>query len=242
MLCTILPAIDLRDGKVVRLSQGDPRRQTTYSDDPRSVAERWLAEGAEWIHVVNLDGAFGEAKEASLAALAQILEVGARVQFGGGLRDLAAIEHVFDLGVSRIVIGTAAVTQSELVDSCVAYFGSDCIAVGVDARDGVVRIRGWMEKTNTAPFALAERLQLQGVRWIVFTDVGRDGVGTGLNLESAKELASINGLNVIVSGGVSSSADVHAARDAKLAGVIIGRALYEGQVDLGSLISDCGSE
>ncbi len=222
MPCTILPAIDLRDGKVVRLSQGDPRRQTTYSDDPRSVAERWLAEGAEWIHVVNLDGAFGEAREASLAALAQILEVGARVQFGGGLRDLASIEHVFDLGVSRIVIGTAAVTQSELVDSCVAIFGSDCVAVGVDARDGVVRIRGWLEKTNTAPLALAERLQLQGVRWIVFTDVERDGVGTGLNLESAKELASINELNVIVSGGVSSSADVHAARDAKLAGVIIG--------------------
>lgn len=237
--CTIMPAIDLRNGHVVRLAQGDPLRQTTYSNDPSAVAERWLEEGAEWLHVVDLDGAFGESVDENLAALTQILATGARVQFGGGLRSVPAIEHIFDIGVSRIVLGTAAIAQSELVDSCMVLFGPECVAIGVDARDGMVRIRGWSETTNTSAIDLAERLKLQGVLWMVFTDVARDGVGAGLNLDLATELARRSSLNVIVSGGVRFSEDVYAARDAGLAGVIIGRALYEGQVDLGALISNC---
>lgn len=233
----IIPAIDLLNGTVVRLAQGDPARKTTYSEDPRGVAERWLAAGAEWMHVVNLDGAFGRDVGPSLHSLSQIVDTGAKVQFGGGLRSMAEIEHVFDLGVSRIVIGTAAVAQSELVDSCISLFGPECVAVGIDARDGVVQIKGWSQNTNTTPLALAEKLKLQGVRWTVFTDVARDGMGSGLNIDLARDLARQSGLNVIVSGGVRSSDDVIAAKDAELEGVIIGRALYEGNVDLRSLLS-----
>ena len=238
MVFTVIPAIDLRNGNVVRLAQGDPQRQTTYSTDPRAVAERWLAEGAEWLHVVDLDAAFGQSGESNPTALAEIVNTGAQVQFGGGLRSVDDVEHMFDIGVSRVVLGTAAVVKSELVDSCIAIFGPERVVVGVDAQDGIVRIRGWSEKTDTTALMLAERLRIQGVKWVVFTDVARDGVGTGLNIILATELGSKFGLKVIVSGGVHSSDDVFGARDAKLAGVIVGRALYEGHVDLGSLISD----
>ncbi len=232
----IYPAIDLRCGQVVRLAQGDLARTTTYSDDPVGTARRWQDEGASWVHVVNLDGAFGDAAEANWRALADMVRVGLKVQFGGGLRDLESIRRVMQLGVSRAVIGTAAVETPVLVDEALDEFGPERIAVGVDAKEGRVRVRGWVEEAGITAIDLVKRLQNQGVQTIIFTDVSRDGIGIGVNVEASSALAQGSGLAVIASGGVASADDVRRVRDAGLAGVIIGRALYEGQINLQSLI------
>ena len=233
----VYPAIDLRNGEVVRLRQGNPDQQTNYSSNPRGVAERWIDDGAEWLHVVNLDGAFGEATDANQVALSQVLETGAKVQFGGGLRALDAIEHALDLGVCRVVLGTLAVTQPAIVDAALAMFSPERVAVGVDARAGMVQVKGWQEGSEYTTSQLGERLKLQGVRRVIFTDIARDGVGSGLNLEATVNLAQQTGLHVIASGGVHTVDDVLAARAAGLAGTIVGRALYEGTIELAGLLA-----
>lgn len=232
MSFTIYPAIDLRGGKVVRLQEGDPGRLTAYSDDPAETARRWLEAGAEWLHVVNLDGAFGEEDHTNQLALRSILKLGARVQFGGGIRSLGAIHKVIELGVRRVVLGTVAVEQPNVMEAALNRFGAEAIAVGIDARDGFVRIRGWKEEPRIAASGLAHQMQRMGLRTAIFTDISRDGLGSGLNITSTRELAEASGLEVIASGGVHTLEDVHAARDANLAGVIIGRALYEGKIEL----------
>ena len=234
----IYPAIDLRNGQVVRLAQGDLARTTTYSDDPAGTARRWQSEDASWLHVVNLDGAFGDAAEANWRMLAEIACVGLKVQFGGGLRDTESIRRAMQLGVSRAVIGTAAVENPALVDEALAEFGPERTAVGVDAKEGRVRIKGWAEEAAITAIDLAKRLRGQGVQTIIFTDVSRDGIGVGVNVEASVALARDSGLAVIASGGVANADDVRRVRDAGLAGVIIGRALYEGQINLQSLISN----
>lgn len=228
----VYPAIDLRGGKVVRLKEGDPARMTSYSDDPAETARRWLAMGAQWLHVVNLDGAFGEGDNANRTALESILKLGARVQFGGGMRSLDAIDAALSLGVSRVVLGTIAVEQSDVVASALKQFGAERIAVGIDARDGVARVRGWKSDGRISAQDLALQMQTLGLGTVIFTDIRRDGLGGGLNIPATKELADISGLDVIASGGVHTLDDVIAARDANLSGVIIGRALYEGTIDL----------
>ena len=235
---TVYPAIDLRNGTVVRLRQGDPDQQTTYSNDPLDTAKGWVNSGADWLHVVSLDGAFGDSDFTNIKALVQVIESGARIQFGGGLRDLDSIQHVLDLGVSRVVLGTVAVTHPQIVDTALALFGPDKIAIGVDARNGVVKVKGWQEETTYTAVQLTERLKIQGVRWMVFTDISRDGVGTGLNLEATISLAEKTGLNVIASGGVNTSSDVLDAQSSGLAGAIVGRALYEGRIDLAQLLAN----
>ena len=235
---TVYPAIDLRNGKVVRLRQGDPDQQTTYSNDPLDTAKGWVNSGADWLHVVSLDGAFGDSGLANIKALAQVIEAGSQVQFGGGLRDLDSIQHVLDLGASRVVLGTVVVTNPQIVDTALALFGSEKIVIGVDARNGVVEVKGWQEETTYTAVQLAERLKIQGVRWMVFTDISRDGVGTGLNLEATISLADKTGLNVIGSGGVNTSSDVLDAQSSGLAGAIVGRALYEGRIDLAQLLDN----
>ncbi|HSL30168.1 MAG TPA: 1-(5-phosphoribosyl)-5-[(5-phosphoribosylamino)methylideneamino]imidazole-4-carboxamide isomerase [Anaerolineales bacterium] len=232
MSFTIYPAIDLRGGKVVRLKAGDPRRLTAYSDDPLKTAQRWLEAGADWLHVVNLDGAFGEGDAANQLALRAILKLDARVQFGGGMRSLDAIQKAIDLGVSRVVLGTIAVEQPEVVEVALKKFGAEFVAVGIDAQDGYVRLHGWKERSQITPTALAHQMQSLGLHIVIFTDISRDGLGSGLNIASTRELALTRGLEVIASGGVHTLEDVYAARDADLAGVIIGRALYEGTIDL----------
>lgn len=229
---TVFPAIDLRGGKVVRLAQGDPDRQTVYDDDPRAVAERWQAEGAQWLHVVNLDGAFGESSISSLQSLVAIVSLGCPVQFGGGLRDEASLRRAFEAGVVRVVLGTAAIENPALVEWALREFGPERVAVGIDARDGLVRVRGWAEASAVTALELAQRLRAQGVTWCVFTDVARDGVGAGVNVPATSELARASGLRVIASGGVNGLADLQQAREAQLAGVIIGRALYENKLRL----------
>jgi len=233
---TVCPAIDLRQGKVVRLAQGDPNRQTVYGDDPVAVAEGWKAEGAEWLHVVNLDGAFGEVAITNYQSLQSILATGLKVQFGGGLRDEASLRRALDSGVARAVIGTAAVENPAFVEWAVREFGTERIAVGIDARDGIVRVRGWQKGAAVTAIELGRRLRGQGVEWCVFTDVARDGIGAGVNISATAELARATGLRVIASGGVTGIEDVRHARDAGLAGVIVGRALYEGQVRLRDLL------
>jgi phosphoribosylformimino-5-aminoimidazole carboxamide ribotide isomerase len=234
----VYPAIDLRGGKVVRLAQGDLARQTIYSDDPAATARRWLDAGAKWLHVVNLDGSFGEAGVANAYALEQIVATGAQVQLGGGMRSLADIERVIALGVARAIIGTAAVENPELVPAALARFGQQRIGAGIDARDGRVRVRGWVEDTGIDTITLGAQMRAAGVELAVFTDVGRDGIGTGVNVEATVALAQATGLQVIASGGVAAAADVHRVRDAGLAGVIIGRALYEGQIDLREVLDE----
>jgi phosphoribosylformimino-5-aminoimidazole carboxamide ribotide isomerase len=228
----VYPAIDLRRGRVVRLKQGDPDQETKYADDPLSIARRWQEAGADWLHVVNLDGALDEEGSKNLAALERILTAGLRVQFGGGMRDLAGIRRVLDLGASRAIIGTAAVENPALVEAALEAFGPERIVVGIDARDGKVRTHGWKEAASVTAVELGRQWAEKGVRWVIFTDVARDGMGSGLNLEATVRLAQATGLHVIASGGVASLEDVRRTYEARLSGVIIGRALYEGQVSL----------
>ena len=229
---TVIPAIDLRHGQVVRLAQGDPARQTTYGEDPCFWAERWKSEGAEWLHVVNLDGAFGEDARLNLQALQSLLAIGLKVEFGGGVRDLASIQKLLDLGVDRLVLGTAAVQDPALLDRALAAFGPARIAGDIGARNGYVTIQGWQENTRFTVLEIGRRFRQQGLEWCVLTDVSRDGTVAGLNWESAVELQICTKMKVVASGGVDRLEAVHSARRAGLAGVIIGRALYEGQLSL----------
>jgi phosphoribosylformimino-5-aminoimidazole carboxamide ribotide isomerase len=233
---TIYPAIDLRNGKVVRLKQGDPNRQTTYSDDPASTARRWLEAGARWLHVVNLDGALSEGDNKNWEALHSILQVAndkkAMIQFGGGLRTFESIRQALDLGISRIVLGTIAVEQPHILEHALTSFGPEHVAAGIDALNDLVQVRGWQEQTAVTTSELAARLASLGLKWIIFTDVARDGVSSGLNIPTTRELARTTGLRVIASGGVDTDQDIQAASKAGLAGVIVGRALYEGRITI----------
>ncbi|NLG72871.1 MAG: 1-(5-phosphoribosyl)-5-((5-phosphoribosylamino)methylideneamino)imidazole-4-carboxamide isomerase [Chloroflexi bacterium] len=233
---TVYTAIDLRGGQVVRLQQGDPGRQTTFSSDPAAVARRWLQAGARWLHVVNLDGAFDQGDAENQRALAAILEqaarYGTRVQFGGGLRSLPALHKAFEAGVERAVLGTAAVEQPDLLALALETFGPGRIALGLDARGGMVSVRGWGQTTTVQAGVLARRAAALGLRWAVHTDVARDGMGAGLNVEASLDIARGSGLQVIASGGAGSLEDIQRARRAGLAGVIVGRALYEGAIPL----------
>ncbi len=229
---TVFPAIDLRAGHVVRLAEGDPTRQTTYGDDPAAMAARWRDAGATWLHVVNLDGAFGEVGGANQVALDAIVAAAVPVQFGGGLRDQAAIAAAFAAGVKRVVIGTAAIENPALVDWALAEYGAEAVAIGLDARDGLVRTRGWGESTGLHAIEVGRQLRLRGVVWCVYTDIARDGLQTGVNVAATRALSAETGLHVIASGGVGGPADIAAVRAAGLPGVIVGRALYEGNVSL----------
>jgi phosphoribosylformimino-5-aminoimidazole carboxamide ribotide isomerase len=232
---TIFPAIDLRGGTVVRLAQGDPSRQTTYGIDPRYWAERWQSEGAKWLHVINLSGAFAEDANANLDALKVILSTGLKVEFGGGIRERENIQIALDLGVERVFLGTATVKNPALLDWAITTYGPQHIAGDIGASGGRVMVKGWQEATPLTVLEVGQRLQGQGVKWCVLTDVKRDGVGTGVNISSAVELQQATGMQVVASGGVSSAEDVQRVREAGLAGVIVGRALYEGKLT----ISEC---
>ncbi|MCX7939510.1 MAG: 1-(5-phosphoribosyl)-5-[(5-phosphoribosylamino)methylideneamino]imidazole-4-carboxamide isomerase [Thermoflexales bacterium] len=235
---TIYPAIDLRQGKVVRLQQGDPQRSTMYADDALAVAQRWAEAGAAWIHVVNLDGAMGndEAAAVNRAVLARICrEVSVRVQFGGGLRSLDDVRAAFDAGVARVVLGTAVVENPRLVADVIAHYGAERLVVGLDAREGLVVTRGWQQRTPLSVIELGQRMREMGARYALYTEVERDGMMRGPAAELTAALAQLSGLQVIASGGVRHLDDVrelllYAPRG--VCGVVIGRALYEGAIDL----------
>lgn len=234
---TVFPAIDLRAGKVVRLAQGDPARQTSYSDDPQAWAKRWQAEGADWLHVINLSGAFDEDTQANLKALETILSIGMKVEFGGGIRDEETIRIPLEMGVKRVFLGTATIKTPELVDWAIERYGPDRIAGDIGAQDGNVMVKGWQESTPLTVLEVGQRLRNQGIEWCVLTDVRRDGVGTGVDVTSAVQLQAKTSLRVVASGGISSLEEVRRVREAGLAGVIIGRALYEGKLSLRAAIA-----
>ncbi len=232
---TIYPAIDLRNGRVVRLKFGDPNQQTTFSDDPVAIAQQWIAAGATWLHVVNLDGAFSEAGTANWQILPQLTQQNAKVQFGGGVRSLDDVARVLTAGAARVILGTVAIEQPDMVTAAIAQFGAEKIAVGIDARDGRVKTRGWMGDTAVSPIELGTQMKASGVQTVIYTDISRDGMLTGVNVAKTAELAQATGLQVIASGGVASLQDIEqtlAVAEQGVVGVITGRALYDGRLDL----------
>ncbi|MCZ2098708.1 MAG: 1-(5-phosphoribosyl)-5-[(5-phosphoribosylamino)methylideneamino]imidazole-4-carboxamide isomerase [Anaerolineae bacterium] len=224
----VYPAIDLRRGRVVRLIHGDPARETVHGDDPVAVAARWLDAGAQWLHVVNLDGALGETGQA-LDALGAIAALGAPVQFGGGLRSLDDAARALEAGARRVILGMLAVREPEQAGEAVSRFGADAVAVALDARGDRVATHGWQQVSAWTPADLGRRFAALGVRHALFTDVSRDGDLSGVAVEATAALARETGLAVIASGGVASLDDLRALRAAgDIAGVVIGQALYRG--------------
>ncbi len=233
---TVYPALDLRKGEVVRLKRGDPGQQTTYALDPSKVIREWLDQGVKWVHIVNLDGAFGERSSANYMKIENIVQLinanGASVQFGGGLRSIDAITTALDLGITRVIIGTIAIENPDLLVRAIELFGPSRVVVSLDARDGIIMTRGWLQETPIQVIELGNQLFTQGVRWAIHTDISRDGMGSGANIDASAQLAQATGLNVIVAGGVKYPSDLAAAREAGLAGIIVGRAIYEGTVSV----------
>ncbi len=237
---TIFPAIDLRSGQVVRLTQGDPGRQKTYSNDPESVAKSMLKQGATWLHVINLDGAFGDSSTANLQAVSKIAGVveqnKACIQFGGGLHSREQVDRILSSGVSRAILGSMAARQPEIVRDLVQQYGADRIAVSLDGRDQKVMVSGWQESSGIGVFDLAGRLKAMGLEWLVYTDIARDGMQTGSDFDTTVKLARETGLNVIASGGVSTLEEVEKLKSQGVSGAIIGRALYEGTIALNDVL------
>ncbi len=232
----LYPAIDIRSGRVVRLSQGEATRQTVYGEDPASVAERFAEEGAKWIHVVDLDRAFGQgSNDASVRSILRRVEGRARVQLGGGFRTLDRLRQGLELGIARAVIGTAAAIDPTFVPGALGVAASERLAVGIDARNGKVAIRGWTETSTTSAEELTRRVVREGIEIVIYTDVTRDGMLAGPDLEGAVTLQG-GGARVIASGGVTTAADIQAACKAGLAGAIVGRALYEQRLTLGEAL------
>ncbi|MAU11008.1 MAG: 1-(5-phosphoribosyl)-5-[(5-phosphoribosylamino)methylideneamino]imidazole-4-carboxamide isomerase [Anaerolineaceae bacterium] len=239
----IYPAIDLRGGKVVRLREGDPNQQTVFSDDPVTTAKKWQDQGATWLHMVNLDGAFAEAN-ANRAILAQVAQqTDLSVQFGGGLRSLADIESVLEQGASRVVLGTLALKQPDVVEAAIDKFGADAICVALDARNGKVTTHGWTEVSELTPVEVGQAMAARGVRHALFTDVSRDGMLTGANGQATIELAEKTGLQVIASGGISTIDElVQLSKSGSVAGAIVGMALYQGLFSLEAALSAINKE
>lgn len=265
----IFPAIDLRRGNCVRLRQGDPNAETVFGDDPAAMAQHWAAQGAEWLHVVNLDGAFGDSTallntlhrspsirlqppggDAPLDSAAdlkrnlpinlqRLQEIRAAVkipiQFGGGLRTLEDIRLALELGADRVILGTVAVDNPALVADAIQRWGHERILVGIDARDGMVATHGWQEISSTDAVELGHTMHAMGVRRVVYTDISRDGLLTGVNVEATARLGDITGLKVIASGGVAGIEDIHrlkAHEHFNIDGVIVGQAIYTDNLDL----------
>jgi phosphoribosylformimino-5-aminoimidazole carboxamide ribotide isomerase len=231
----LIPAIDLKDGHCVRLEQGDMSVSTSFGDDPAAMARRWLKAGARRLHLVDLNGAFAGKPVNESAVKAIIKEIGNEIpiQLGGGIRDLDTIERYLDDGLSYIIIGTAAVKNPGFMrDACSAFGGH--IIVGLDAKDGKVATDGWSKLTGHEVVDLARKFEDWGVESIVYTDIGRDGMLTGINIEATVKLAQALHIPVIASGGLSSMADIEklcAVEDEGIEGVICGRAVYSGDLD-----------
>jgi len=235
----VIPAIDLKGGRCVRLYQGDMNQATIYSDDPVATALRWQSEGAERLHVVDLDGAVSGAgvNTAVIEHICQALTI--PVQVGGGIREVAAIERLLSMGVSRVILGTVAYRQPEVVATACRRFPG-CITVGIDARAGKVAVQGWTEATELEAIELAKRCAGMGVSEIIYTDIARDGTAQGVNLDATLALARAVALPIIASGGVASVQDIERLVPLEpdgVVGVIVGRALYTGAVKLADALA-----
>lgn len=240
----IYPAVDILNGKCVRLLQGRYDKVTGYHADPVDAAKRWEAEGAQFLHVVDLDGA-SMGKPQNLRSLERIIDsVDVSIQFGGGIRNLSALETVLDLGVTRAVIGTGLITAPELLEDAGPKYGKR-LAAGLDGRDGKLALSGWKENTEISVIEAAKQLEESNISAIIFTDIGVDGTQSGINFEAIKSLAEETNIPVIASGGVASLADITKLRVLEsegVEGVIIGRALYEGSFTLIEALAAAGEK
>jgi phosphoribosylformimino-5-aminoimidazole carboxamide ribotide isomerase len=239
-MLTIYPAIDLKDGTCVRLRQGEMAHATVYAADPAAQAKSFERQGAAWLHVVDLNGAVAGRTINHYAINAILLAVSLPVQLGGGLRDLVSIERWLEAGIRRVILGSVAVTNPDLVHEAASRFPGR-IAVGIDARDGLVATEGWT-KTSTVPaLDIARRCEQSGVGAIIYTDIARDGMSSGVNVDATLELARRVSVPVIASGGIGSIEHLRALRDADrdgvLGGVIVGRALYDGSLSLAEALA-----
>jgi phosphoribosylformimino-5-aminoimidazole carboxamide ribotide isomerase len=243
MKLTLYPAIDLKDGACVRLRRGDMDQATIYADDPGEQAKIWQRMGFSWIHVVDLNGAFAGKPVNAAAVQAILAAVSVPVQLGGGIRDMATIEAWLEAGIARVILGSAAAKDPALVREAGAKFPGR-IAVGIDAHGGMVAIEGWAETSALKATDLALRLEDAGISAIIYTDIARDGMLTGLNLDETVALAAQVSVPIIASGGVAGIADILALKDAasrrkNLAGAIIGRALYDGRLNPLAALAAC---
>lgn len=228
----LYPAIDIKNGSCVRLTQGLFDNVKVYSDTPADMARLWVSQGASFLHLVDLDGALA-GRSVNEEAIGKIVSsVSVPVQLGGGIRSREAVKNMLDLGISRVIIGTKAVENPEFIRDLVAEFGSERIVVGVDAKDGMVAIEGWEKVSSLTASSLCMKMKEYKVKHIVYTDISKDGMLSGPNVEYTRTLTEETGLDIIASGGVSSMEDLNNLYRAGIKGAIIGKALYEKRVDL----------
>lgn len=237
----IYPAIDIQGGNCVRLRQGEAAKSTKYFEDPADPAKAFATDGSAWIHVVDLDGAFG-GEPRNIEALKRIAATGLKIQFGGGLRTLDNVRAVLDAGASRAIVGTKAAHDDAFVAELVKTFGAEKIAVGIDAKDGFVAVRGWVDVTTRRAVELAETVANSGVKTIIYTDIATDGMLKGPNFPELETMLRSTSANIIASGGVSRREDILRLREmahthANLDGAIVGKALYEKRVELPDLLT-----
>ena len=234
----LYPAIDIIDGQCVRLSQGDYGKKTTYAKDPVSVAEKWQQQGAEFLHLVDLDGAkTGTMLNFELVKkIAKTLSI--PVEIGGGIRDLDAVKKYLDAGVCRVILGTAALRQPELAERAVAQYG-DRIVVGIDAKDNMVAVSGWEEVSGVSALDLAKRMEEIGVATVIYTDIATDGMLNGPNLSAMQTMAEHVKMHVVASGGVTTLSDLQNLKKTGVEGAIVGKALYTGNLSLPEAVAAC---
>lgn len=228
----LYPAIDLKDGKCVRLLQGDYNEVTVYGTNPGEMAKKWESLGGDFLHIVDLDGA-KEGKAVNGKAIRQIVEaIQIPIEVGGGIRSIEDIRLQLSLGVHRVILGSAAIKNRGLVKEAIDTFGADKIVVGVDAKDGMVAIEGWLEVTDTSALTFCKELEKMGVQTIIYTDIAKDGMMQGPNIEETRKLVENTHLNIVASGGVSSLEDLKALEEIGVYGAIIGKAIYTGAIEL----------
>ena len=228
----LYPAIDIKNGQCVRLRQGQFHDVEIYSNVPANVAKDWESQGAEFIHIVDLDGALVGHSVNDDVIREIVNSVDVKIQVGGGIRTIKDIDHKLSLGVNRVIIGTKAVENPSFIKESISCFGADAIVVGIDAKAGMVAIEGWEKVSNYNAVSLALQMKEMGVKNIVYTDIARDGMLQGPNLLHTKEMVEATGLNIIASGGMSSLKDLEMLKEVKVSGAIIGKALYEHRINL----------
>lgn len=232
----LYPAIDMKNGQCVRLRQGAFKDITIYSDAPEKVAAHWQEKGASFLHLVDLDGALAgySVNEEVIRRIADTVSI--PIEIGGGIRSKEAVERMLDLGVRRVIIGTKAAEHPEFLRDMVRTFGEEAIVAGVDAKDGMVAVEGWEKVSSLTASDLCLTMKEYGVRHIVYTDISRDGMLSGPNVEATRKLTEETGLDIIASGGVSCMEDLECLHEAGIRGAIIGKALYENRIDLAEAV------
>lgn len=232
----IYPAIDIKDKKCVGLTQGKLSDKIVYYDDPVYVAEKWVRSGAQFLHIIDLDGAFDKPSTNMNIIQDIVNKVPIPIQVGGGIRSIDCIKFYLDMGISRIILGTAAINNISMIEKAVKLFKHK-IAIGIDAKDGLVAINGWTKQSHTTAIELAQKMENIGIKTIIYTDIYRDGTLSGPNIDYTEKLIRNTNIDIITSGGIGNYEDIKSVKAIGAAGVIIGKALYEGKIDLKTAIT-----